>query len=66
MQSDFVKPIPKRRFIRAPCKSGFVDVSRGNHSSGAISSMLGCNVFIDIPAGSGGLRQGDRVRLVWL
>ena len=66
MQSDFGKPSPKRRFIRAQCKNGFVDVSRGNHSSGAISSMLGCNVFIDIPAGSGGPRQGDRVRLVWL
>ena len=61
----FDKASPSRRFLRAFCKQG-----RGYppaaQSNGQMRSMIGCNCLIDVPAGSGAIRPGDPVRILWL
>ena len=66
LESAFPKASPGRRFIRAFERSGAVRLPDGLHSSGVLGSMRGCNCLLDIPAGTGPLNAGDRVRLVWL
>ena len=58
----FPKPSPVRRFLRARCDGGTVSMPTAQ-SNGQMRSMIGCNCLVDIPAGSGVIRPGDRVRL---
>ena len=64
LENDFPKPSPGRRFVRGTQKNGYVHIADGLHSSGALGSMKGCNCLVDIPAGSGALKSGERVRFV--
>lgn len=66
LTSDFSKASPGRRLIRAQCVGGNVSLTGENHSSGSLSTMIGCNALIDIPAGSGPLRAGDEVEVLLL
>jgi molybdopterin molybdotransferase len=52
MAEDFKKKSPNRRLLRAYYKGGQVYLTKGNQSSGALMSMVGCNCFVDIQAGS--------------
>lgn len=59
----FPKVSPGRRFLRARwTEDGFVHLPV-MHASGVLSSALGCNGFVDIPAGSGKLAAGATVRI---
>ena len=62
-------PFPKaslgRRFVRGRFEAGRVTLP-GEHSSGALSSLVGCNCLADIPAGSGPLEQGKTVDILLL
>ena len=62
----FPKASPGRRLIRARCEGDCVRLTGTNHSSGSLSSMIGCNCLIDIPAGSGPLQEGDEVEVILL
>lgn len=64
MQGSFGKKSPSRRLVRCTLEGDKVLLPRGLHSSGALSAMVGCNAFIDIPAGSEGLTAGDTVELI--
>lgn len=66
MAEAFSKKSPGRRFVRAILRDGMVYLPEGQHSSGAISSMRGCNCMIDIPAGNPGLLSGDKVTVIVL
>lgn len=44
-------------------RSGCVTLPEG-HSSGVLSSLVGCNCLVDIPAGSGVLDRGDPVEIL--
>lgn len=64
MESDFNKASKVRRFIRAYYENGNVRLNSGKHSSGVLSSMIGCNALIDIKAGTGKLSIGDEVSVI--
>lgn len=65
LEHDFGKPSRVRRFVRARYEGGKVYLPEGLHSSGVLSSMIGCNCLIDIPNGSEDVHKGDEV-LVWM
>ena len=69
LQTPFSKASPGRRFLRARLCGGKVYLPEGGtqvHSSGSLSSMMGCNCMIDIPAGSPGLSVGQTVKVILL
>ena len=66
LTGSFPKASPGRRLIRARCEGNCVRLTGSNHSSGSLSSMIGCNCLIDIPAGSGPLQEGDEVEVILL
>ncbi len=63
--SEFNKSSHGRRFIRAKMIGGNVFLP-DNHSSGSLSSLIGCNCLIDIPAKSSPLTVGTEVDVVML
>jgi len=62
LKNSFGKKSPGRRFIRAKIEGDFVTVP-DTHMSGSLASMLGCNALIDIEAGTGELKVGERVKI---
>ncbi len=66
LENGFEKSNKVRRMVRAVFSQGKVTVPCGCHSSGAISSMVGCNCLIDVPPGTERLAKGDRVKVVLL
>lgn len=64
MGNGFSKGSSMRRFVRGYYEDGTVILPEGSHSSGVLGTMQGCNCLIDIPADSGGLSEGDRVKVV--
>lgn len=66
LNGSFPKAGPGRRLIRARCEGNEVRLTGENHSSGSLSTMIGCNALIDIPAGSGPLADGDEVEVLLL
>ncbi|MCC8123248.1 MAG: molybdopterin molybdotransferase MoeA [Oscillospiraceae bacterium] len=63
LQTPFPKESKGRRFIRGRIANGKVYLP-DEHSSGALSSMVGCNCLVDLPAGTPPLQGGERVT-VW-
>ena len=61
----FPKASNGRRFIRAYHENGKVRLPE-QHASGSLASVVGCNAFIDIPAGTGPLEPGTEVDIVLL
>lgn len=61
----FPKPSYGRRFIRAHYADGIFQIP-AQHDSGSLFSAAGCNALIDIPAGTGPLVAGTRVKGVLL
>ncbi|MGN0997505.1 MAG: gephyrin-like molybdotransferase Glp [Candidatus Ventricola sp.] len=66
LRGGFDKASPGRRLIRARFDGAVVCLTGSNHSSGSLSTMIGCNCLIDIPAGSGALQDGDEVEILLL
>ena len=66
LMNDFPKESKRRRFIRAYYESGQVFLINDKHESSVLSSMVGCNCFIDIKAGSPKLKKNDEVEIVKL
>ena len=64
MESNFNKKSKVRRFIRAYYNNGKVKLLDGKHSSGVLSSMIGCNALIDIKAGTEKLETGNNVNII--
>jgi molybdopterin molybdotransferase len=65
LQNDFNKKSITRRFVRAYYEEGKVYIG-AKHSSGVLSSMIGCNCLIDIEAECEGYSEGDTVKIVRL
>ena len=61
----FPKPSYGRRFIRAHYEAGIFEIP-AQHDSGSLFSAAGCNALIDIPASTGPLMAGTRVKGVLL
>ena len=60
LDTPFGKKSPGRRFLRGTWADGHITLP-GEHSSGLLSSLVGCNCLVDIPAGSGALEAGQTV-----
>ncbi|MFV0636860.1 molybdopterin molybdotransferase MoeA [Mitsuokella sp. WILCCON 0060] len=65
LADKFPKPSYGRRFIRAHYADGVFKIP-SQHDSGSLFSAAGCNALIDIPAGTGPLPAGSRVKGVLL
>lgn len=57
LADDFPKKSFGRRFIRARVDGAKIFLPE-RHESGALYSAIGCNAFVDIPAGSDALKAG--------
>ena len=64
MESEFNKKSRIRRFVRAYYNEGKVKLLDKKHSSGVLSSMIGCNALIDIKPGTEKLEIGDTVDII--
>lgn len=64
-KNSFEKHSRGRRIIRATYDAGNVTFP-SKHDSGVMSSMIGSNCFVDIPAGSGPIGPGEEVEIILL
>lgn len=63
--TGFSKDSRKRRFLRGKAEGKEVWLP-DQQANGQMRSMVGCNCLIDIPAGSGPVKAGDKVEVLWL
>lgn len=66
LTTPFPKASPGRRLVRARLEGSAVSLPSGQHVSGALSALIGCNCLIDIPAGSPPLAANTPVEVVLL
>lgn len=64
LKKDFPKSSPKRRFLRGRLSydggATFMD-STGGQGNGVLSSLIGSNLLVEIPAGSGPVQSGTKL-----
>ena len=65
LDTPFPKASPRRRFIRGRYKDGHITLPEG-HASGMLSSLVGCNCLVELPAGSPSAKAGTQVRILLL
>ena len=63
--TGFSKDSRKRRFLRGKAEGKEVWLPE-QQANGQMRSMVGCNCLIEIPAGSGPIKAGDKVEVLWL
>ena len=68
LTTGFSKPSKVARYLRAKAMGGSVTIpGEGNaeaHSSGSLSTMIGCNCLVELPAGSGPVTPGEEVEVL--
>ncbi|MDR2633763.1 MAG: molybdopterin molybdotransferase MoeA [Treponema sp.] len=64
LQDPFSKTSPQNRFLYARQEGRDVFLPRTGFGSGLLSSLIGCNCIVHIPAGSPALHPGDTVELI--
>jgi molybdopterin molybdotransferase len=60
---SYNKRSPVRRILRG-CFDGMSVHFSSRQRNGQMAAGIGCNCLIDIPAGSEGIREGDKVRVI--
>lgn len=63
--TGFSKNSRRRRFLRGKAEGKEVWLS-DQQANGQMRSMVGCNCLIEMPAGSGPVKAGDKVEVLWL
>ena len=63
--TGFSKNSRRRRFLRGKAEGKEVWFP-DQQANGQMRSMVGCNCLIEIPAGSGPVKAGDKVEVLWL
>lgn len=63
--TGFSKNSRRRRFLRGKAEGKEV-WPPDQQANGQMRSMVGCNCLIEIPAGSGPVKAGDKVEVLWL
>ena len=63
--TGFSKNSRRRRFLRGKAEGKEVWLP-DQQANGQMRSMVGCNCLIEIPAGSGLVKAGDKVDVLWL
>lgn len=65
LSGGFDKSSPSRRFLRGCYRDGIVFLpGTAQHASGILGSALNCNCLVDIPEGSGKLKDGEPVSIL--
>ena len=67
LADDFAKPSAQRRFVRVRLEARGTQLHAklaGSQSNGALQSMVVSNALLDVPAGSGPLKEGQIVEAV--
>jgi molybdopterin molybdotransferase len=65
LANEFSKPSPIRRFLRGKmlAEDGTVKVVlTGKQANGVLTSLVGCNVLVDVPAGTGAIEAGENIK----
>lgn len=65
-RGQFGKAGKARRIVRAFFDGNSARLTGENQSNGSLSTMIGCNCLIDIPAGNGPLCDGDEITVILL
>ena len=63
--TGFSRNSRRRRFLRGKAEGKEVWLP-DQQANGQMRSMVGCNCLIEIPAGSGPVKAGDKVEVLWL
>ena len=67
--NDFKKPSPAGRFLRGRLTyregNTFMELT-GVQANGILSSMIGCNILAEIPAGSGPIPAGSKLKAYFI
>lgn len=67
LADDFAKHSPQRRFLRGRFHmsegTNFVELT-GEQSNGVLKSLVNCNAYVDVPAGSGRMLAGQDVSVL--
>lgn len=64
IQNSYLKKSEATRYIRAFFEGDKVRITDGSNSSGILSTMAGCNCFVEVPAGTPAIYTGDEVDIV--
>lgn len=68
LTTGFSKASKGNRYLRARMQGGEAAIpGEGNaevHSSGSLSAMIGCNCLVELPAGSGPVKAGEKVEVL--
>lgn len=65
LSAAYPKASPRRRILRGRLAQGQVVLPQAQ-GNGQLSTLVGCNCLVDIPAGSTALPAGTRVTAYWL
>lgn len=66
LQNGYHKKSAVTRYVRAYYREGKAWIANGSNDSGVLSSLCGCNCLVEIPAGTGQIRQGGQVWVVMI
>ena len=66
LDNEYSKKSKARRFVRSKYADGYVRIVDGANGNGTLSTVCHCNCFLDIPAGSGALRAGEKVAVLMI
>lgn len=64
IENSYPKKSGVTRYIRAFFKGDRVRITDGSNDSGILSTMAGCNCFVEVPAGTPAVKAGDEVDIV--
>lgn len=64
IRNSYPKRSPVTRYIRAFYEGNEVWMANGSNDSGVLSTMSGCNCFVEVPAGTLSVNAGDEVSIV--
>ncbi|MGN0465456.1 MAG: gephyrin-like molybdotransferase Glp [Lachnospiraceae bacterium] len=66
LEADFIKSGNVTRYVKAIYKEGKVFFPTNLHSSGILSSMIGCNCLVEVPPSNIPIQKGQEVWVVLL
>lgn len=64
LEADFIKSSNVTRYVKAIYQEGRVFFPTNLHSSGILSSMIGCNCLVEVPANHTSIQKGEEVWVI--
>lgn len=66
LETDFIKSSNVTRYVKAVYRKGRVFFSTNLHSSGILSSMIGCNCLVEVLPNNAPIQKGEEVWVILL